>query len=87
LDLGNNYLEDAGVAALAGSPHLANLTHLSLWFTAVGSAGARALAGSPHLSNLVELDLNANGSLPETEGAAELRGRFGERVRLTAGDE
>jgi uncharacterized protein (TIGR02996 family) len=87
LDLGNNYLLDAGVAALAGSPHLANLTHLSLWFTAVGSSGAAALARSPHLGNLVELDLTANGSLPETEGAAALRRRFGDRVRLTAGEE
>ncbi len=86
LDLGNNYLLDAGVEVLAASPYLANLTHLGLWFTAVGSAGAAALAASPYLGNLVKLDLTANGSLPGTEGAQALRQRFGDRVRLTAGE-
>jgi uncharacterized protein (TIGR02996 family) len=87
LDLGNNYLLDAGVRALAGSPHLAGLTHLTLWYTAVGSEGAAALAASPHLAGLEDLNLHANGSLPETEGAAALRRRFGQRVRLEAGEE
>lgn len=82
LELGSNYLQDAGVQALASSPHLANLTRLSLSFTAVGSPGAATLANSPHLDRLADLDLTANGSLPETEGAAALRRRFGDRVRF-----
>jgi hypothetical protein len=82
LELGSNYLQDAGVQALVSSPHLANLTRLSLSFTAVGSPGAATLANSPHLDRLADLDLTANGSLPETEGAAALRRRFGDRVRF-----
>jgi len=82
LDLGNNYLLDEGVGALAESPHLANLKTLRLWFTAVGTDGATALARSRHLKQLEELDLTANGSLPKTHGADELRRRFGDRLKI-----
>lgn len=82
LDLGNNYLLDEGVIALAESPHLANLKTLKLWFTAVSSEGAAALARSQYLKQLEELDLSANGSLPETAGADELRRRFGNRLKI-----
>jgi hypothetical protein len=82
LDLGNNYLLDEGVIALAESPHLANLKTLKLWFTAVGSEGAAALAQSRYMKQLEELDLSANGSLPETNGADKLRRRFGSRLKI-----
>jgi uncharacterized protein (TIGR02996 family) len=49
----------AGVAAaVAGSPHLARLTTLSLGHTKLGPKGARALADSPHLRRLRELELS-----------------------------
>ena len=51
----------------------------------MGSEGAAALAASPYLNNVTKLMVFANGSLRETEGAAALRRRFGDRVQL--GDE
>jgi uncharacterized protein (TIGR02996 family) len=49
------------VAALAESPHLANLATLYLWNNAIGDDGARALAESPYLANLTTLQLVGNG--------------------------
>jgi hypothetical protein len=64
--------------ALAGSPHLANLTHLRLRGNGIGTEGAVALAGSSHLANLTALDLSDNGI--SAERAVALRQRFGAGV-------
>ncbi len=46
-----------GAKALAESPHLANLTHLSLLQAGIDDAGVEAVAGSPFLRRLGELGL------------------------------
>jgi hypothetical protein len=48
----------AAAEAVAGSPHLARLTTLSLSNNPVGPHGARALAASPHLRRLRQLELS-----------------------------
>lgn len=57
LDLSQNHLRPAGVAALAASPAAATLESLTLSRTAPGVPGVRALAASPALVNLRRLDL------------------------------
>src|SRR5262249_5431911 len=57
LDLTNKRGGDAGVAALAASPRLANLSVLILSGCHVGDEGVKALAASPHVMNLTRLDL------------------------------
>ncbi len=57
---GGAQLRDAGAAALARSPSLANLSHLGLQSSTIGPEGVRALADSPHLSRLASLDLARN---------------------------
>jgi uncharacterized protein (TIGR02996 family) len=52
----------ASVKALVNSPHLANLTRLSLlWNFQVGDNGVRAIVASPHLKRLTHLDLSGTG--------------------------
>ena len=66
--------------ALAASPRLARLTELDLRDNRITDVGAVALAGSPHLAQLDEISLYGN---PISRAArAELRERFGERVRV-----
>ncbi len=60
LDLSECRLVDDEVAELAGHPHAAGLTWLSLRGNHVSSRGARALAASPHLGRLRHLDLSGN---------------------------
>lgn len=87
LDLGNQRLTDAGLSALAGSSHLANLMTLRLWNNEIGegvlwnaadplrSGGVSALVLSEHLQRLVTVDLRSN-PLPRAARLA-LRQRFG----------
>jgi uncharacterized protein (TIGR02996 family) len=60
LDLWDNQIGSAGLAALAGSPHAAHLVSLEIQGP-IDAAGARALVASPHLKRLRDL------SLPYTE--------------------
>jgi uncharacterized protein (TIGR02996 family) len=82
LDLSGNRIGDEGLTALATSPHLGSLTRLRLVSTFPGSRGARALADSPYLQHIEELNLEINPMLGSTPGAAALRRRFGNRVRV-----
>lgn len=59
LHLRDEHLGDAGAAALASSPHLAQLTALSLGH-GITADGARALAAAPSLGGVVALDLARN---------------------------
>jgi uncharacterized protein (TIGR02996 family) len=63
-------ISEAGLEALAASPHFAHLRKLALGHAGIGSEGARALATSRNLPGLQELDLRFN-SLGST-GAALL---------------
>ncbi len=69
------------VAALAGSPHLANLTHLNLADNKIGDKGAEALAASAAFPDLRELDLCTNPRIT-ARGKQALRDTFGDRVKL-----
>ncbi len=71
LELGSNDLGDAGVKALARSPHMASLTSLGLSNNGLGDGGAKALAGSPHMARLTELDVSSN--LISDEGIEALK--------------
>jgi uncharacterized protein (TIGR02996 family) len=63
LDLSRNRrLGDAGVAALADSPGLADLTGLRLIDCGIGPGGVRALAQSAHLGELKCLELGGNNA-------------------------
>jgi hypothetical protein len=53
-------LGDGGAQALAGSPHLANLTYLCLWANDITNAGLQALLDSPYLPRLQYLILGCN---------------------------
>src|SRR5262249_52508619 len=69
-NLRNNRLTDEGVAALAHSQHLANLTCLDL-STAIlvsryGAIGVRRIAESQHLRNLETLRLQVSGGTAES---------------------
>lgn len=55
----NDKITSAGVRALAGASHLANLRWLQLSGTSVGAAGIVALGNSPHLRRLTRLSLSA----------------------------
>ena len=70
----------AGVAALAGSTGLHNLTRLYLHGNNFGDAGALALAKSTVLDHLEDLTLD--GGPLSTATARALRKRFGERARF-----
>jgi uncharacterized protein (TIGR02996 family) len=79
LDLSANVC-GAGVAELAQSRLLAQLSVLDLQRNRIGDDGALALAGSSHAGGLTWLDLSKN---PIGEQArAALRARFGGRVRV-----
>ena len=60
LDLGYNFIRDAGVAALAASPNLVNLRTLWLRRNAIGDRGATALARSENMAKLETLSLVDN---------------------------
>jgi uncharacterized protein (TIGR02996 family) len=51
---------DAGVCAIAESPHMSKLAHLGLKENSVGDEAAVALARSPHLFGLRTLDVEHN---------------------------
>jgi hypothetical protein len=77
LHLAGNYLDDAGAIALA-AVDLPQLTHLDLSQCEIGDAGARAIAESPGLGGLYFLNLSQSNF--ESESAALLQRRFGDRV-------
>jgi uncharacterized protein (TIGR02996 family) len=85
LDLGDNRLGPAGVAALVRSPAVAHLKTLLLGDNRLGPRGAEALAASPHLAGLTALDLRGNRL--GDEGAAHLARAplLGNLVRLRLG--
>ena len=60
LDLSENPIGEAGVAALVNSPHARNLQKLELSACGIGLVGITALAESPHMANLRELRLSRN---------------------------
>jgi uncharacterized protein (TIGR02996 family) len=70
LDLGYNFIRDAGVAALAASTNLANLRTLWLRRNAIGDRGAAALARSENMAKLETLSLVDNEI--SSEGARAL---------------
>jgi Ran GTPase-activating protein (RanGAP) involved in mRNA processing and transport len=79
LKLHKNAVGDEGAKAFAKSNQRERLRVLGLAAAEVGDEGAHALAESGTLSALVGLELRGN---PMSEGAiAELKERFGERVR------
>jgi uncharacterized protein (TIGR02996 family) len=66
LELPNNDLSAAGIAALAGSPHVTRLRRLDLEggsnsSNSIGDEGARHLAGSANFRHLSDLNLACNG--------------------------
>jgi len=74
--LGENAVEDAGVAALAPSAHLGGLRHLDLSAAPITEAGVRALIASRPLSGLTSLVLTRGCITAATESAlVERRGR------------
>jgi hypothetical protein len=70
-------ITDTGIVALAGSPHLSNLTTLHLDDARITSVGAQALIDSPYLRNVTYLRVlkEAHRIDQATQGA--LRERFG----------
>lgn len=82
LDLFNDKIGPAEMAALTRSPHLAGLTNLDLMSNEVGEKGAVALARSPMLPNLRSLDLSRNWIGPD--GAKALIGAPLPRLRRLA---
>jgi hypothetical protein len=75
-------LTDAGVKAIASSPHLKNLELLDLSSNeTVGHAGAVALVESPFLKHLRCLDLRRCDRLSEDDEKM-LRKRFRNRVNF-----
>src|SRR5262249_26451131 len=85
LDLANNRLQDAGARALAGSPHLTNVTSLRLDGNEVGGPGIRAVVSSPFLSNVRELFLS-NNYVGQTGAEALAQGGMGRLHDLWLGD-
>jgi hypothetical protein len=80
-EVSGNDFGDVGVAALASSPHLANVEVLDLEdATNVGIEGVRALLASPHFPHLRSLNLRATNL--NDDGVAELaRSPFLARLR------
>ena len=72
LDLSQNPLDDASVAAFVTSPYLSQLSALYLWRCGLGAGAARAIAESPHLANLRKLQLEENRL--SVDGVAALAG-------------
>ena len=81
LDLSNNKIGSAGVAAIAGAPQFANLEVLDLALNKhITGTAAIAIANSPYMSNLSELnlywgDIGVHGAeaLAASEHVASLR--------------
>jgi uncharacterized protein (TIGR02996 family) len=82
LRLAHNKLVDKAAVALASGVHLLKLEVLDLSDNLIGDKGAEALAASPTLANLRELDLRENPRLTD-RGKQLLRGRFGDRVKVS----
>src|SRR5205823_13478132 len=59
LELRGQQISDAGVRALAESPHARALTTLNLRDNRISDEGVSALAWSPHLASLTCLDVSA----------------------------
>jgi hypothetical protein len=53
-------ITDAGVEALAASPHLTRLK--TVWLGGVSARGARALAASPSLAGLWDLNVSVSST-------------------------
>jgi uncharacterized protein (TIGR02996 family) len=73
-----NPVGDRGAEALAGCPHLGNLTYLDLWNAHIGEKGVQALLASPYLSDGMVVNVGYDG-MPgaEYEGVRRrLRKRF-----------
>jgi uncharacterized protein (TIGR02996 family) len=79
LDLSDNRVGNAGARVLATSPNAAGLTMLDLRNNEISAAGARAVARSRHLGAEVQVRLGGNDV--DKESGAELRDRFGKRVK------
>ena len=75
---GGTKVTDAGVRALAASPHLTGLQVLRLESHGIQGTGALALAESPYLTNLRVLDLTGNPVPAKAEKA--IRQRLGPGV-------
>src|SRR5262249_918896 len=69
LDLGRNGIGLDGARALAGSPVLARLRHLSLAGNKLTARGCRALLLSPNLANLWSLNLEYSSFTDKTARA------------------
>ena len=63
----------AAAAALARSPRLRQLRHLSFAECKIGDAGVVALAESPHLRGLTRLDLSGNNAKHKISDASVVR--------------
>ncbi len=70
LDLRENLIGDEGIAALAGSPHLARLSSLDLSKNLIADRGLWLLANSPNLPKLRRLAIRSN--YLKDDGAAAL---------------
>ncbi len=84
LHLGGDWggrIGDAGVTALARSPHLARLRALHLHLQRIGPDGARALADTPHLTGLRSLIIRFS-PLGPTGAEALINGPWTELSRL-----
>jgi uncharacterized protein (TIGR02996 family) len=79
LRLTSDRIGPEGMAALAGSPHLASLRSLSVLGGHIGSKGLESLALSPTLAGLRYLDLRVNELDPE---AAKVLAGSPHRARL-----
>ena len=78
LDLSSNeLLSDAGLRALAGSPHLGALRSLALSYCGLGPDAADLVLGSPVLAGLEHLDLSSNLSAEERD---RIRAVLGDRL-------
>ena len=80
MNLSFNGLDDACVALLASSPHVARLRVLRLGHNRVRDGGVRALVGPPSLRGLTELDLRGNRLSDPARWS--LRSCFDSRVRF-----
>lgn len=80
LALAGLHLGDEEAVVLAGTAALASLDLLDLRENRIGPGGAEALAVSPHLAGIKALLLYSNPV--GDRGAATLRLRFGDRVKL-----
>jgi hypothetical protein len=78
--LSGNKMGDRGAAAIARSPHLAQLAVLEWKGAGLGDGAGRAFLESPTLGNVVHLNLHGNDFSPAIRDA--LKKQFGERVMV-----